>query len=151
LFTIAGNVARNAARTMGRRREVSEIDAAPQQSGPQATLLAGLAMEASGMMPARLAEGAERAEIVRAAVQLLGERQREALLLSKFEGLSYQEIADVMGLTTKAVKSLLSRARVNLKEILEPYMAQGMAPGQDDGESSPTLEMGRSSPSEGTS
>lgn len=131
LFTIAGNVARNAARTSGRRREVSEVDAASAPSGPQAAILAGMAVDASGLMPTRLAEGAERAEIVRAAVQMLGERQREALLLSKFEGLSYQEIADVMGLTTKAVKSLLSRARVNLKEILEPYMTQGTSPGED--------------------
>lgn len=130
LFTIAGNVARNAARTGGRRREVSEVDASTAPSGPQASMLSGMAVDASGLMPTRLAEGSERAEIVRAAVQMLGERQREALLLSKFEGLSYQEIADVMGLTTKAVKSLLSRARVNLKEILEPYMAQGTAPGE---------------------
>src|SRR6056297_2333152 len=46
LFTIAGNVARNASRTMGRRREVSEIDTSTNASGPQATLVAGLAMEA---------------------------------------------------------------------------------------------------------
>ena len=48
-----------------------------------------------------------------------------ALLLSKFEGMSYQDIADTMGLSVQAIKSLLSRARVNLKEILTPYIEQG--------------------------
>ena len=79
-------------------------------------------------MPVRMAEGAERAAIVRAAVSQLGERQRMALMLSRFENLSYSEIAEAMGLTTKAVKSLLSRARVNLKELLQPYIDSGMIP-----------------------
>jgi RNA polymerase sigma-70 factor, ECF subfamily len=39
--------------------------------------------------------------------------------------MNYVEIADTMGLTTKAVKSLLSRARVNLKEILQSYVDTG--------------------------
>ena len=51
-----------------------------------------------------------------------------ALLLSKFEGLSYQEIAEAMDLTVQAVKSLLSRARVNLKTLLEPYVVSGQMP-----------------------
>jgi RNA polymerase sigma-70 factor (ECF subfamily) len=63
--------------------------------------------------------------MVQQAVQALGERQRMALLLSKFEGLSYQEIADSMEMSVKAVKSLLSRARVNLKILLQPYMDEG--------------------------
>lgn len=123
LYTIAGNVARNAARTQGRRRELSEVDSPGSQSGSQATVLEGIALERSGLMPARQLEGAERAELVRQAIQSLGQRQRMALMLSKFEGMSYVEIAETMDLSTKAVKSLLSRARVNLKELLEPYIA----------------------------
>jgi RNA polymerase sigma-70 factor (ECF subfamily) len=46
-------------------------------------------------------------------------------MLSKFESMSYQEIADTMGLSIQAVKSLLSRARVNLKLMLEPYLESG--------------------------
>ncbi|WP_153557006.1 RNA polymerase sigma factor [Roseimaritima sediminicola] len=126
LFTIAGNVARNAVRSSGRRQEVNEVDAGSTPSGSQAAVLASLATDASGLMPTRQIEGAERAEVVRAAVQMLNPRQREALLLSKFEGLSYLEIADVMGLSTKAVKSLLSRARVNLKDLLVPYVEAGV-------------------------
>lgn len=145
LFTIAGNVARNTARSTGRRQEVSEVDAGSTHSGSQPSVLASVAIDASGLMPARLIEGAERAEVVRAAVQMLSDRQREALLLSKFEGLSYLEIAEVMQLTTKAVKSLLSRARVNLKELLVPYVDTGVIPaeavgGSRDGSTSASKE-----------
>ena len=127
LFTIAGNVARNAHRSAGRRHEVNEVDAPKGQDSPSnPQLLAATALEASGMMPARLVEGTERAEIVRAAVASLGERQRMALMLSRFENMSYVEIAETMDLTTKAVKSLLSRARVNLREILQPYIDAGV-------------------------
>jgi RNA polymerase sigma-70 factor (ECF subfamily) len=51
--------------------------------------------------------------------------------LSKFEGMSYQEIGETMGLTVQAVKSLLMRARVNLKNLLEPYMQEGLVPGTE--------------------
>ena len=127
LFTIAGNVARNAARSLGRRHEVSEVDAPRGEdapSGPQ--LLAATALDASGMMPTRLVEGEERANVVRAAVGALSERQRMALMLSRFENMSYVEIAETMGLSTKAVKSLLSRARVNLRDLLQPYIDAGL-------------------------
>ena len=122
LFTIAGNVARNAARSQGRRREVTEVDARKSTDDSRSNLIAGIALDASSLMPARLVEGEERAEVVRAAVQSLGERQRMALMLSRFENMSYVEIAEAMDLTTKAVKSLLSRARVNLKELLADYI-----------------------------
>ncbi len=129
LFTIAGNVARNAARSLGRRHEVNEVDAPRHGDSPsEPQLLAATALEASGLMPTRLAEGVERAEIVRAAVSALSERQRMALMLSRFENMSYAEIAETMDLTTKAVKSLLSRARVNLREILQPYIDSGLIP-----------------------
>lgn len=128
LFTIAGNVARNASRSVHRRAEVSEVDAPSADLSGAGSLLASTVTEASGLMPVRLAEGSERAAIVRAAVAQLGERQRMALMLSRFENLSYSEIAEAMGLTTKAVKSLLSRARVNLKELLQPYIDSGIIP-----------------------
>ncbi|GAA4463413.1 RNA polymerase sigma factor [Novipirellula rosea] len=129
LFTIAGNVARNSARTMSRRREVSEVDAPRSQDAPSnAQLLASTALDASGLMPTRVSEGSERAQIVRQAVESLSERQRMALMLSRFESMSYAEIAETMDLTPKAVKSLLSRARVNLKEMLQPYIDSGLIP-----------------------
>ncbi len=64
----------------------------------------------------------ELAAIVRQALEGLNERQRLAVVLNKFEDMNYAEIAEVMGLTTKAVKSLLSRARMNLREALAGYI-----------------------------
>ena len=54
---------------------------------------------------------------------VINERQRAAVLLHKFEDMSYEDIARVMGLTTKAVKSLLNRARTNLRDALKDYLA----------------------------
>ncbi len=51
-----------------------------------------------------------------------------AVLLNKFEDMSYADIATTMEMSPQAIKSLLSRARVNLKEILEPYLEDGTRP-----------------------
>lgn len=121
LFTIANNAANNALRSMARRHEVQVVS----NSDSQVKLLEQMALAQSGSMPTRALDKAERAEFVRAAVSQLNDRQRMALLLSKFEGLSYAEISETMGMTTKAIKSLLSRARANLRAALEPYMEEG--------------------------
>ena len=44
------------------------------------------------------------------------------------EGFSYEEIAEVMEITPQALKSLLSRARGNLREVLLPYFDHGAKP-----------------------
>ena len=62
------------------------------------------------------------AAVIRQALTGLNERQRLAVVLNKFEDMNYAEIAEVMGLTTKAVKSLLSRARMNLRVALSSYI-----------------------------
>jgi RNA polymerase sigma-70 factor (ECF subfamily) len=127
LFTIANNVARNAKRTLSRRREVNVV--ATEGSGPMAAHpMEQLAKEASGLMPTRLLDKAEMEQIVRLAMESLNERQRLAVLLSKFEAMSYQEIAETMELSVQAVKSLLSRARGTLRGVLEPYLQEGSLP-----------------------
>ena len=64
----------------------------------------------------------ELAAVVRQALEGLNERQRMAVVFNKFEDMNYAEIAEVMDLTTKAVKSLLSRARENLRVALKEYI-----------------------------
>lgn len=128
LFTIANNVASNALR---RKRRRKEIDATTVTGDEERGTLDELAAASSSQMPARQLDRMERAEMVQAAVGALGERQRLALLLAKFEGLSYEEIGQVMDLSPQAVKSLLSRARRNLRDWLEPYMQSGDRPSQE--------------------
>lgn len=125
LFTIANNVASNALRSLSRRKEVHLQGKVSEDAGMP---LEHMAKAASGMMPTRQLDKAEAGEIVRLAMESLNERQKMALLLSKFEGMSYSDIAETMGLSTQAIKSLLSRARGNLREILEPYVESGTLP-----------------------
>ena len=122
LFTITGNVASNALRSRARRREVNLAPAAGESS---AMPMEAAALAASGLMPTRQLDKAELREVVRLAIQSLGERQRMAVLLSKFEHFSYAEIGAVMELSPEAVKSLLSRARCRLRQVLEPYLEHG--------------------------
>jgi RNA polymerase sigma-70 factor (ECF subfamily) len=123
LFTIAHNVAKNSRRSRARRKEVSV--SAEDSGGMVANPLEHLATAASGQMPTRQVDRRERAEMVRLAMETLNDRQRMAVLLSKFEGMSYIDIASAMDLTPQAIKSLLTRARNNLRLVLEPYIEQG--------------------------
>jgi RNA polymerase sigma-70 factor, ECF subfamily len=56
------------------------------------------------------------------AIMLLPDTQRMALVLRRYEELSYEEIADVLDLSVPAVKSLLFRARTELRERLKDYL-----------------------------
>lgn len=64
---------------------------------------------------------------VRAAIAALPEQQRMALVLAKYHEMPYTEIAAVIGSSEKAVKSLVHRARENLRVVLAPYLAQELA------------------------
>ena len=127
LFTIVNNVASNALRDQSRRHEVTLPTRDSNSTGFRP--LDALLQASSGQMPARQLDKAETRDMVRMALQTLGERQRMAVLLSKVEGMSYAEIAAALELSPQAVKSLLSRARVNLRELLEPYLEGGNRPG----------------------
>jgi RNA polymerase sigma-70 factor (ECF subfamily) len=64
-------------------------------------------------------ERKEQAAQLMAAIAKLPENQKVAFVLHKLEGLSYLEIAEVMGNTLPAIESLMHRARLNLRKILE--------------------------------
>ena len=59
-----------------------------------------------------------------AAFEQLEDRYRAPLSLFHIEGLSYQEVAESMELSVMAVKSLLTRARVKIKEKLAPFLRE---------------------------
>lgn len=119
LFRIAQNLASNSRRGRRRRREVAFAGSEEvSDSRPQEALVP----EKSAFLPSRQLAKREMAEIVRVALDDLGERQKLAVLLHKFEGMSYADIAETMEMTPQAVKSLLSRARENLRMKLEAYV-----------------------------
>ena len=123
IYKIAHNVAANALRGLSRRKEVNLVgqDTGEFSGNPMDVK----ALAASGLMPTRQLDRSELSEVVNIAVAGLNERQRMAVLLNKFEHLSYEEIAEVMNMTPAAIKSLLSRARANLRDVLTPYLQQG--------------------------
>ena len=70
-------------------------------------------------------DGMERQDVVDAvqhAISELPENQRMALVLAKYEDMPYLQIADVLGSTEKAIKSLVHRARENLRAALAPWL-----------------------------
>lgn len=117
MFTIARNLCLNEIRRAGKSENVirpgepeegTYASANPDDAdrrGPEAELLLH-----------------ERREMVHQAVAALPDNQRSAVLLRRFEGLSYAEIASVLGVSQKAVKSLLSRAKVNLQQRLADFI-----------------------------
>ena len=130
LYRIVHNLALNALRSKKRRPELL-FGGSVAAGGSDAS--GSFAMEnnilaKSGFMPSRQYDKKEVQEMIHLAMEALGERQRAALLYHRFEGMNYEQIAEVMGLTTKAVKSLLCRARLNLRDILSPYMKEGRLP-----------------------
>ncbi|MBX7073873.1 MAG: sigma-70 family RNA polymerase sigma factor [Pirellulales bacterium] len=124
LFTIVNNVAFNARRGRSRRKEVQVRDEVSSSGSVRG--MADLAQAASGMMPTRVIDKEEMRDVVRAALDVLNERQRMAVLLNKFEGLGYADIAEAMQMSPQAIKSLLSRARVALRDVIEPYLQSGV-------------------------
>lgn len=110
LFTIARNLARNALRA---RRHQS---VAPLRDW----------MQAADGQPSRQVQQQELATVVRRAIAGLDERQRQAVLLNSVEGLAHTDIARILGRTPEAVKSLLYRARANLRKALRHYAGMGL-------------------------
>ena len=67
----------------------------------------------------------ELQEKISSALAGLPENQRTAILLCQQEELSYEEIAEVLGCSLSATKSLIHRGRETLKQQLKPYLKSG--------------------------
>ncbi len=119
LYTIANNLAINHLRSRQRR---PSVPLNLRDSGPLGPRPAEQIVLDRGAQPHQRIQQQELAGIIQQALETLNERQRMAVVLNKFEDMNYAEIAEVMGLTPKGVKSLLSRARDNLRDVLKNYI-----------------------------
>jgi RNA polymerase sigma-70 factor (ECF subfamily) len=61
---------------------------------------------------------------IQKAIQLLSPEQREVIILNKFQGLSYQEIGEIIGSNADSVKQKAYRAHLRLREILKPLLKE---------------------------
>jgi RNA polymerase sigma-70 factor (ECF subfamily) len=68
----------------------------------------------------------ERERILKTALSQLPDTQRMAFILSKYEGKSNQQIAEIMDTSIKAVESLQHRAKQTLRKLLSYYYIQNM-------------------------
>ncbi len=111
LFRIAMHLALNNLRDRRGERSGESLD---EETGD------GLKIQVADSRPSaeqRMVGEARRAE-VRSAIQALPEKQRAAVLMHKYEEMGYAQIAQVLGCSESAVKSLLFRAYETLRARL---------------------------------
>jgi RNA polymerase sigma-70 factor (ECF subfamily) len=89
-----------------RKRSFTDIDAIPERADETP--------DAEANMQRR-----EKAARVKAALAELPERQRAAFVLCFYEGYSNKDAADMLGISVKAIESLLVRARRSLRDLLQ--------------------------------
>ena len=121
LFTIARNLCLNELRRRA-RHPAESLDAPHPESVDQPARQ--FEDRRNFSPPEHLLHG-ELAEKIAHALADLPENQRTALLLCRQEELSYEEIADVLGCSLSATKSLIHRGRETLKQKLKPYLRTG--------------------------
>ncbi len=110
LYRIAVNLSINRIRDNKWKRFVS-WDSATQDKPPFH----------GGEQPDELAEQREKREAIRRVIDSLPENQKTAVILKRFQELSYEEIAGIMRISVSAVESLLFRAKQTLKKKLKPF------------------------------
>jgi len=121
LFTIARNLCLNEIRRRTRHPAESFDQPHPDQEDQP---LRQVEDKRTDLPPDALLQG-ELVRKVDEALAELPENQRTALLLCRQEELSYEEIAEVLGCSLAATKSLIHRGRETLKQRLKPYLRTG--------------------------
>jgi len=121
LFTIARNLCLNELRRRSRHPAESleethaEHEDQPRQQYEDKKII---------LPPDTLLQG-ELVKKIEEALASLPENQRSAILLCRQEDLSYEEIAEILGCSLSATKSLIHRGRETLKEKLKSYLKSG--------------------------
>jgi RNA polymerase sigma-70 factor (ECF subfamily) len=114
LFTITRNLVFNEMRRRGRKREVS-IESAKEDHNVEPA-------SPQRVQPDASAEREELEAAIDRAIQSLPEKQRLAVTLRRHEDMPYEDICTILNMSLPAVKSLLFRARNELKEKLAPHL-----------------------------
>ena len=114
-------------------RAAAEESLAEPEFTPRGSL-AGMPAEAWGRSAEDEVLDAELRVAIQQATDGLPEAHREVFLLKDVEGLSYDDIAGLLGDSVPAIKSRLHRARLALREAIDRfYNEKGLKPGGQDG------------------
>ncbi len=121
LFTIARNLCLNELRRRSRHPAESLEETHGEREGqPQRQY-----EDKKVFLPTETLLHGELAQKIEEALAELPENQRTAILLCRQEDLSYEEIAEILGCSLSATKSLIHRGREVLKQKLKPYLRTG--------------------------
>ena len=116
LFTITRNLVFNEVRRRQRKPTVS------MQEREETTHR--VVEDVQGSSPDEELLRSEMEAAIDRAIEALPEKQRLAVVLRRYEEMPYEEIGVVLSMSVPAVKSLLFRARAQLKETLQRYLDQ---------------------------
>jgi RNA polymerase sigma-70 factor (ECF subfamily) len=117
IFTIAANLAKNELRYRGRRKNVVSLESLEEAYGGEIPELGD-----DSENPLDRAELSNLSDVIADALEQLPPKHRMAVVLRDIEGLSYEEITDVLKIPGGTVRSRINRGRLMLKEILKPYV-----------------------------
>jgi RNA polymerase sigma-70 factor (ECF subfamily) len=134
LFTIVTRLCLNEIRAEARRRKVFIPLQSLQEAPPRPQAVAAAFGDSKSETPAQRLERRELEEVLDEGIRSLPESQRLAMLLVRHENFSYLEIAERLGVSLMAVKSLINRAREAMRARLNGYLEgknQGQAPVQE--------------------
>lgn len=118
LSTWLYTVARNFCIKKRRKNAVSHTEIPIKQEG--ATLVA---LKSSSRTPEEIAAGGQLQRALERAIQSLEPEYREVLVLRDVEGLSAEEVSEVLDLSVPAIKSRLHRARLRVRELVAPLLS----------------------------
>jgi RNA polymerase sigma-70 factor (ECF subfamily) len=121
IFTIARNLCLNEIRRRS-RHPADSLDETFDESSDQP--MRQPVDRSVSAPPDELLRG-ELQDKVSEAIQSLPENQRTALLLCRQDELSYEEMAEILGCSVSALKSLIHRGRETIKLKLKPYLQTG--------------------------
>ncbi len=125
LYRIATNLCLNEIRDREKYRPRPASTAGGAEDDEAGDAFGALLDPGTAVPPGDSLEREELRRAVIAAVRALPPQQRMAVLLLRWHSQSYQEIAEALDTTVKAVKSLLSRAKENLRQRLERHRGGG--------------------------
>ena len=117
LFAIASRLISNRLRD-AKRHPQTPLETSLQDDEASLTL----PIPEKNLRPDQEMDQKEKVKAVQDALKALPENQRAAVLLARYEEMSYEGIAQVMGTSVIAVKSLLFRAKQTLKQALSSYI-----------------------------
>jgi RNA polymerase sigma-70 factor (ECF subfamily) len=120
LYRIAVNTAKKALVELGRDPVVTESALASRDEDDETSRVGSELTDSE--TPEAVLASKELAATVNAAVEALSEELRQAITLREIEGLSYEEIADVMNCPIGTVRSRIFRAREAIAERLRPLL-----------------------------